>query len=122
MRIQFLGRDKKPAGTVKELDVTSMDGAQWNLLGVMYLVIQLGFTFMIKPDRSVGLVKFDANTGLPVEELPAYIDDDTGLIIVEFVIAGTRAARIAGAGNSRAIAASEGARGRRGSGWWQGAP
>ena len=33
-----------------------------------------------------------------------------------------RAARIAGAGNSREIAASEGARGRRGSGRWQGAP
>ena len=89
LRIQFLRRDKTPVGTVKELDVTSMEGAQWNLLGVMYLVVMLGFTFMIKPDRSVGFVKFDDNTGLPVEELPAYIDDDTGLIIIEFVIAGT---------------------------------
>ena len=33
-----------------------------------------------------------------------------------------RAARIAGAGNSRGIAASEGARSRRGSGGWQGGP
>ena len=41
LRIQFLRRDKTPVGTVKELDVTSMEGAQWNLLGVMYLVIML---------------------------------------------------------------------------------
>ena len=48
LRIQFLRRDKTPVGTVKELDVTSMEGAQWNLLGVMYLVVMLGFTFTIK--------------------------------------------------------------------------
>ena len=85
MCVQFVDRERVPVGTVKIIAASTMRGARWNLMSILWIVFELGFIFVVTPDDFIGFIRL-GDDGSVEERLPCYVDPGTGLIMIDFVV------------------------------------